>query len=57
MGVVGDPVEHLSDLTKVLILEKIFAFWDDGATDLAQALNLGHPPLKGQFSVPQSEFC
>ena len=30
MGVVGDPVEHLSDLTKVLILEKIFAFWDDG---------------------------
>ena len=30
MGVVGDPVEHLSDLTKVLILEKMFAFWDDG---------------------------
>lgn len=26
MGVVGDPVEHLSDLTKVLILEKYLLF-------------------------------
>ena len=39
MGVVGDPVEHLSDLTKVLILEKIFAFWDDGELSIDNTLD------------------
>ena len=38
MGVVGDPVEHLSDLTKVLILEKIFAFWAVNVLSLAHIL-------------------